>query len=127
MVKWGMHELAICRALLEEVERVARDHQADCIKAIVVKVGPLAGVEPALLRSAYPLVSAGTVAADAALVFEISRVRIRCLECEADSQVEANELACPQCGAWRTQVLEGDELTLTSVELVREKEIASHV
>lgn len=122
-----MHELAICRALLDEVERVARDRRADAVKLIVVRIGPLAGVEPALLRSAYPLVSAGTLAANAALVLEISRVCIRCLECGAESEVEANELGCAQCGAWRTRVLEGDELTLASVELVREKEIAGHV
>ena len=122
-----MHELAICRALLDEIERVARDRQADRVTRIVVRVGPLAGVEPALLESAYPLVSAGTLAADAVLALEISRVRIRCLACHVDFDVEANKLTCPQCGTWRTRVLEGDELILASLELVREKEFASHV
>ena len=56
-----MHELAICQALIEQVERVARDNAARRILSITVSVGPLSGVEPQLLEHAYPLAAAGTV------------------------------------------------------------------
>lgn len=120
-----MHELAVCQALIQQVEAVARQRNARRVISIVVTIGPLAGVEPGLLSSAYPLASAGTVAAGAKLVVESSVVRVRCLECGAESEVQSNRLLCLHCGNWRTQVLSGEELLLTSVEL--EREIAHHV
>jgi hydrogenase nickel incorporation protein HypA/HybF len=120
-----MHELAICRALIEQVETIVRDRHAQRALSIVVRIGPLAGVEPMLLRSAYPLASAGTLAADASLVLEQSSVRVRCLECGAESEVESNRLLCRSCGQWRTEVLTGEELLLMSVEL--ETGVADHV
>jgi hydrogenase nickel incorporation protein HypA/HybF len=112
-----MHELAICSALLQEVARVAQDHHAHRVRAIVVRVGPLAGVEPTLLSRAYSIASAGTPAAGAELLLEDAPVRVRCSRCEAESPVPSNDLACPSCGCWRTQLLSGDELLLTRVEL----------
>jgi len=122
-----MHELAICRALLDEVKKVARDQQAERIASIHVRIGPLAGVEPALLESAYGLASAGTVAAGARLVLETSGVRVRCLQCGTDSDVPSNALSCPSCGHWRTRLVSGDELVLASVELVRNMGDTGHV
>ena len=55
-----MHELAVCQALIEQVERVARDHEARRVVSVVVVVGPLSGVEAKLLEHAYPLAAAGT-------------------------------------------------------------------
>ena len=117
-----MHELSICRALMEEVERVARDERAQRIVSVTVRVGPLAGVEPALLASAYPLASAGTLAAHSRLILERSAVRVRCLTCGAQSEAESTRLLCGACGEWRVEVLEGEELLLSSVELERDDE-----
>lgn len=115
-----MHELSVCQALMEQVARVAREQRAQRIVSVTVRIGPLAGVEPALLASAYPLASAGTLAADARLIIERSRVRVRCLECGAESDAESNRLLCATCGQWRVQVISGEELLLASVELERE-------
>lgn len=115
-----MHELSICQALMEEVARVAREQRARRIVSVTVRVGPLAGVEPALLTSAYPLASAGTVAADSRLIVERSEVRVRCTECGAQSLAHCTRLLCASCGSWRVAVLEGEELLLTGVELERD-------
>lgn len=76
-----MHELSICEALLDEVERLAREQGARRVRRIVLRIGPLSGVEPALLRQAYPLAAAATCAADAVLESEPASVRVRCLDC----------------------------------------------
>lgn len=115
-----MHELSVCQALMEQVARVAREQCARRIVSVTVRIGPLAGVEPALLASAYPLASAGTIAADSRLIIERSRVRVRCLECGAESPAESTRLLCAVCGQWRVQVISGEELLLASVELERE-------
>lgn len=117
-----MHELSICTALLEEVGRIAREHRARQVCAIIVRIGPLAGVEPELLRRAYPIASAGTLAEGADLVLEEAAVRVRCLACGVESTVTVNDLSCPACRGWRTQLLSGEELLLMRVELTREEE-----
>lgn len=112
-----MHELSVCQALLDEVARVAREHHARRVVSLTLRIGPLSGVEPALLESAYPLASAGTVAADAALIIERPAVRIRCRDCGAESDTDASSLVCRACGQWRIEVLSGDELLFVAAEL----------
>jgi hydrogenase nickel incorporation protein HypA/HybF len=114
-----MHELAVCQGLLREVEAVARAHQAQNIICITVRVGPLSGVEPQLLQSAFPLTSAGTNAAQARLVIERAPVRVRCRSCARESEVPSARLVCAHCGQWRVELLSGAELHLTRVELTR--------
>jgi hydrogenase nickel incorporation protein HypA/HybF len=115
-----MHELAVCGALIEQVERVAREQQARSVELIGIAIGPLSGVEPQLLEQAYPLAAAGTLAEGATLQVENMPVHVHCEACGRDSDAEANRLVCAHCGNWRTSLLSGDELLLTRVEIIRE-------
>ena len=113
-----MHELSVCQGLLREVEAVARDHSAERVLSVVLRIGPLAGVEPALLEEAFTLASAGTLVAGSKLVIERSAIRLECTECGKQAPARSiNCLTCPECGSWRTRVLEGEELLLTRLEL----------
>lgn len=107
----------MCQALLEQVAQLGREHCARRVVSLTLRIGPLSGVEPALLESAYPLASAGTIAADAALIIERPAVRLRCLGCGAESETDASHLVCGTCGQWRIEVLSGDELLLVGMEL----------
>ncbi len=115
-----MHELAVCQGLMQQVARVAREQHATRILSITVRIGNLSGVEPALLESAFPMASAGTLAADSTLIVERSEVRVRCLECGAESPAQHTRLLCGSCGGWRVQVLCGEELLLARVVLERD-------
>jgi len=112
-----MHELSVCLSLLEQVEQIAREHDASSVTRIILSVGPLSGVEPELLKNAYPLAVAGTVAADAALVMESADIVVRCSQCDGETKAAPNKLLCAACGDHRTQIISGDELMLMSVEL----------
>jgi hydrogenase nickel incorporation protein HypA/HybF len=112
-----MHELSICQAMMSQVEAIAAREGASSVAAITLRIGPLSGVVPELLQQAFTIARVGTLAADAELVTELQPIRVRCLECDAESQVEPNRLLCSACGSYRTQVTSGDELLLASVEL----------
>ena len=114
-----MHEMAICQALLEQVEGIARQHSGT-VSRVRILVGPLSGVEPRLLESAYVLARAGTAAEDSELVIEDAAVRVRCRSCGAESTASPNRLLCGACGDWRTELSSGDELLLLQVELSTE-------
>lgn len=123
-----MHELAICQSLLAQVETIALTHgrpprtpggipEPARVETIQVSVGPLSGVEPKLLAQAFTIARAGTIAAEAELVLEVPPIRVHCNACGAESDATPTKLVCAGCGEWRTRVIAGDELVLTSVAL----------
>ena len=116
-----MHELAICQALITQVTDLATERSATSVSDIFVSVGPLSGVESALLQNAFPVAAAGTVADGAELHIDSLPVRVHCKDCDAESEVSANRLLCAQCGTWKTRLVSGDDLLLTRVELEIDK------
>lgn len=121
-----MHEFSICRAFVTKVEEIARQRAARATQ-VRVAIGPLSGVEPKLVRQAYPLVCAGTLVEGARLVIEETVLRVRCRQCNAESAAEPNRLLCGACGDGRTEVVSGDEMMLLQVELeISEPEFEAH-
>ncbi len=122
-----MHELAICQSLMEQVESIANERDAKTVTSITIGIGPLSGVEFQLLKNAYPIASAGTVAEDAELIIEHLPIKVRCNQCGAESDALPNKLTCKQCGDWRTTLISGDEMMLMSLELEKQKDSARDV
>jgi len=112
-----MHELSVCLSLMRQVESIAQQHNASAVEQLFIKVGPLSGIEPALLRKAYPLAAIGTVAEHAELFIECGDVIVSCTQCGSESVVKPNRLLCAECGDFRTRVVSGDEMILERLEL----------
>jgi len=112
-----MHELSVCLSLLQQVETIARERNATRVTAITLNIGPLSGVEPDLLKNAYPLAAAGTLAEHAELIMNIADIVVRCSQCDSETTATPNKLLCGSCGDFRTQLVSGDEMTLMRVEL----------
>lgn len=120
-----MHELSICQALIEQVETLARQQGAVRVVQVRVGIGPLAGVEPQLLEQAFLIARAGSLAATADLLIEHLPVRVSCGVCGHETGAQVANLVCGHCGNWQTQLVSGDELLLSQVELVREPAAAA--
>lgn len=112
-----MHELSVAQALVDEVERLIEQNQARAARRIRLRIGPLAGVVPALLTGAFPLAAAGSRCEQAELDLIEAPIRVRCQTCGVKTEAAINRLLCAACGDWHTQVVSGDELLLESVEL----------
>lgn len=115
-----MHELSVCQSLLEQIELVAKQNNARRVHSVKLQVGPLSGVEAHLLKQAFPIAVAGSVAEDALLEIEQLPVRVSCNQCGAETEAAVNKLLCGQCGHWQTRLISGDEMLLASMELDRE-------
>jgi hydrogenase nickel incorporation protein HypA/HybF len=115
-----MHELAISRSLLNLAEGVARQH-GGTIRKVVVRIGPLSGVETSALLHAFPIAAAGTVADGSELEIETADVVVRCRQCGASTRATANNLNCGTCGNWHTDLTSGNELLLVRVELTQQE------
>jgi len=113
-----LHELSVCAALVRQVLDVVPPAGAGAIGRIMLRIGPLAGVEPEQLRLAFPLVAAGTACAGAMIDIEPMPVRVCCRVCGEHSAARANRLLCAGCGAWQVALVGGDEMLLASVEFL---------
>jgi hydrogenase nickel incorporation protein HypA/HybF len=115
-----VHELAICQALMEQVERIAREERAERVLSIHLAIGPLSGVEPRLLEQAFYVARAGSIAANAELVTESMPIQVSCNQCGQLSDALPSRLLCGHCGDWRTKLVSGDEMNLLHIELERQ-------
>ena len=116
-----MHELSLCRSLLKQVETVATQYNATAVKHVRLRIGPLSGVDAALLQQAFPIASRGTLAKDAALEIEQCPIRVLCGTCGAENTAQPNDLRCSQCGGADTRLIGGDEMMLVDIELVNQR------
>lgn len=112
-----MHELSVCLALLQKVQAIAAERNARLVTRIELGIGPLSGVESDLLRNAWPLAAAGSIAEHAELAIDETDIVVRCTVCDAETAASANRLICGACGDFRTNLVSGDEMTLLRLEL----------
>lgn len=110
-----MHELSVCARLVERVAALARERGARRVTRVAVRIGPLAGVEPALLAHAWPHAARGSVAEGARLEVERCALRVACLACGAESAARADDLRCGACGAASTRLAGGAECLLVGI------------
>jgi len=112
-----MHELAVCQSILAQAQATAAANKAGRVQRITLRIGRLAGVEPDLLRAAFPLVAHGTCCEAAILRIETVAVDVECRLCGTTRDVAPNRLLCGSCGTWRVTLRGGDEMRLESLEL----------
>jgi hydrogenase nickel incorporation protein HypA/HybF len=122
-----VHELSICQQLIDQVEAIAHEHGALRVNAVHLQIGPLAGIEIPLLKQAFTVACANTLAESAILETKPLPIRVRCRTCGAESEAFVNRLLCGVCSDWHTDLLSGDELLLVSLELDLEEKEEKHV
>ena len=113
-----MHERSLARRLLAEVEAICRSRQAHRVAQVRVEVGPLTGVEPSQLLTAFAELAVGSLAHEANLEIDWVPLSARCRQCAATFSSADVALVCPSCGGRRAALLTGDRLILSSVDLV---------
>jgi hydrogenase nickel incorporation protein HypA/HybF len=116
-----MHEYSLVQALLDRVEKEARAHDASSVHRVVVRIGRMGGVEPALFATAFALSRAGTLCEHAELELRTEEVQWVCGLCGSDIP-PGRALVCPSCG-WPAHLAGGDALVLEHLDL----EVAGHV
>jgi hydrogenase nickel incorporation protein HypA/HybF len=110
-----MHEYSIVQALVARVEDLSRQHRAQSVRRLVVRIGELSGVETELLSTAYDTFRERTCCEKAELTIEPVAARWVCPAC--GSQVPRTAvLRCPGCER-PARLVEGDEIILARIEM----------
>jgi hydrogenase nickel incorporation protein HypA/HybF len=106
--------MSILDMAAEEAER----HGDVRVTQIHVRLGPLSGVVPAALVSAYELARQGSALEEAELIIQEVPVLVRCPVCKtARPAISVQDIRCAQCGAPAAEVLGGRELELVAMEI----------
>ena len=108
-----MHELSIAEAVVERVLDRTGDRPVSCVR---LRVGRLCGVVPDALDFCFEVATAGTPLEGAALVIDQPDGRAHCRRCGAHFAVADLILLC-RCGSADVEVVAGEELVVTSVEV----------
>jgi hydrogenase nickel incorporation protein HypA/HybF len=90
---------------------------ASRIHRIRLRVGALSGVVPDALRMAFAAATPGTAADGAELVVDEVAVQCRCEQCGHEYCPNDVVYLCSNCGAVNSQIEEGRELELASLEV----------
>jgi hydrogenase nickel incorporation protein HypA/HybF len=111
-----MHEVSVAQRMLGIALSAAKQNGGGKVVAAKLLLGELTCVEPETLRFAFEIAARGTPAEGCRL--EIVRVpaRLRCRSCASEHQGEMLD-PCPVCQALGSEVLQGRELRLDSIDV----------
>ena len=125
-----MHELGLTQALFDLAMRHARSAGAGRITALEVRVGALSGIVPDSVSFYFDMIAQDTIAAGAALRYEIVPPIARCRQCGRETRLaggenfspydwfeQFNALTCPNCGGQEFELLGGREFALASIDI----------
>ena len=110
-----MHEYSIVQAMFDQIDQVAGERHAVCVRRVSVRIGEAAGLDVGLFRSAFELFRERTICERAELAVEEVAARWVCPDGHG-ALPERQPLVCGVCG--RPARLEaGDEITLMKLDL----------
>jgi hydrogenase nickel incorporation protein HypA/HybF len=102
-----MHEASLVRSLLNQ------EHGGGSVGEIRIEIGPLSGVEPLLVASAFRQLATETGLSAARLLIDEIPLVARCPVC-GEFEVRAFCFRCPKCESSQVTVVRGDELRIVS-------------
>ncbi len=107
--------MSIVELAQDEVERRGSVR----VEAIHLKLGPLSGVVPQALLSAYELACENTPLAGSKLIIETTPITVYCPACQAQRVLKSMQwFCCPECNTPTPEVVPGRELEMVALELL---------
>jgi hydrogenase nickel incorporation protein HypA/HybF len=113
-----MHEMSLCENIREIIQEQATADGFTRVNRVWLEVGPLSCVEPDALRFGFDVVMRGSVAEGATLEIATPAALARCLTCARTAPVQQRYDPCPQCGAGPMEIMQGDALKISKLEVV---------
>lgn len=110
-----MHEYSIVQSLLTLCEENAKTNDIKKISAVEVKIGVLSGVEPELLKTAFDTFKEKTICEDAEFIMHLQPLKVRCFQCEKESELKQGEYSCPICQSTEVDVIDGEDMYLMRI------------
>lgn len=111
-----MHELSLTESVVDTI--VERMGEARVVR-VALEIGALSGVVADSVRFCFDLVTEGTTLQGATVEVDEPPGTVRCRACERETRVTDLLAVCP-CGGLEMDVVSGDQLRITEVEVARD-------
>lgn len=109
-----MHELSICRSIVDIVERHADGRP---VSRVAVRVGHFRQVVPATLEYCWDIAVADGPLDGSVLEVDHVPALLRCRTCDTEAELSLPVLRCQHCDGVETELLSGEELLVTSFDV----------
>jgi hydrogenase nickel incorporation protein HypA/HybF len=113
-----MHELSIVTSIAETVTETLNTYPGSRVLEVRLRVGALASVIPESLEFCWGVVREGTPLEGSRLVVNVLPVVVHCVPCGQDATLEGvQSFRCPRCGEPCSDMRQGRELEIDSIEI----------
>ena len=111
-----MHELTVIENIMEIAFQVARENELSHINTINLDVGKMQHLNEGIMQHGFDAAKEGTTAGGASLILNWLPVKLKCNECEHIFTSADMKFFCPNCGSKDTNIIQGTELNIKSIE-----------
>jgi hydrogenase nickel incorporation protein HypA/HybF len=111
-----MHEISLVRSLIRQVESLVCD-QGVTVTEIDVSIGPLSGVEPLLVQSAFSQLAPTSRFPEATLCIRETELIATCQDCGCSFSIASFRFVCPDCDSRAVDVTSGDGFRLERISV----------
>ena len=113
-----MHELSIVSSVVDSVTETLKAYPGATVREVRLRVGVLASVVEDALQFCYGIASEGTPLEGSTLVVKVLPVIAHCSSCAQDVEIPSlQSLGCPRCGEPVSDLRQGRELEIESIEI----------
>jgi hydrogenase nickel incorporation protein HypA/HybF len=113
-----MHEAAIAENIVGSLEQeLSRQAIEGRIVKVFLQVGKLRAVVAENLKFLFQVMARGSRLEGAALEIEPVSIKGRCQACASEFEIDDMMFFCPRCHSGRIDLLNGNELQITGVEV----------
>ncbi len=113
-----MHELSIVASIVDTVTESVAAYPGATVVEVRLRVGALASVVVESLEFCWGIATAETPLDGARLVVKTLPVVMHCAPCGLDVELESvQSFRCPHCGAPASDLRQGRELEIDSIEI----------
>ena len=118
-----MHELGIVVKVLEQVDQLAAEYEAEKILKVTMEVGEVSSIVPDPFTDAFDWAKKKTrFVQEAELEMIIIEGRTYCRSCGETYKTVAHGKKCPHCGSFDTYLLTGDQIIIKDISAVFEED-----
>lgn len=113
-----MHELGLVIHVIDEVEKVAAEHNVDKIKKLTLEIGEVSSVVPQYFRDCFEWSKKKTERMkDTELEIIMLEALSYCEDCKKTYKTTEHGKICPHCGSKNTYLVTGNEMSIKQIEV----------
>ncbi len=113
-----MHELSIALNIVEIAHEQVIDHDANEVEKIELEIGTMSGIEMDAFLFVWDEAVSKSVLENAERVIHTIEAKAKCSNCSNQFALEERFQACPVCGEYLSELLQGEELKVRTLVLI---------